>query len=94
MAFTQANAIVNIIKNQLGLNEKTYTVIRVWDKEIGPMSKYASLAAVKKGKLIVEVSSSSVFQEMTLRKTDIIKKINQYFGKEKVVKDIKFELKK
>lgn len=94
MAFTQANEIVNLIKKQLGLDEKIYTVIQVWDKEVGPLSKFAELEAINKGQLIVEVSSSSVFQEMSLRRKELINKINQHFGKEKVVKGIKLRLKK
>ena len=94
MTFTPASELVNLIKRQLGLDEKMYTVIKVWDKELGPLAKFATLEAINKGQLIVEVTSSSVFQEMSLRKKELVGKINQHFGKEKVVKGIKLRLKK
>jgi hypothetical protein len=94
MALVESNKIVEAIKSSLGLNEKMYTVIQVWDKELGALAKFATLEAIHKGQLIVEVTSSPVFQEMSFRKKEIINKINQHFGKERVVKSIKLKLKK
>ena len=94
MALVQSDKIVEEIKRSLGLNEKMYAVIKIWDKELGALSKFAKLEAIHKGQLIVEVTSSPVFQEMSLRKKEIINKINQHFGKERVVKSIKLKLQK
>jgi hypothetical protein len=94
MVFTPANDIINLLKRQLGLDENTYAVMQIWERELGPLAKYAELVAFQKRQLIVEVASSVHLQEMTLRRRDLINKINQYFGREKVVKDIKLRLKK
>ncbi len=93
MPFSSSNELISSIKKQLGLEEKTYSVMRAWDKEFAPVLSYAELVGIQKGELIIEVLSSVHFQELSLRKNEIIKKINQYAGKEKVVKGIKIRLK-
>jgi hypothetical protein len=94
MAFTTANDIIAILKQQLGLDEKTYAIMQIWERELGPLAGSAQLVGFYKRQLLVEVASSVHLQEMTLRRRDLINKINQYFGREKVVKDIKLRLKK
>lgn len=83
-----------LLKKQLGLDEKTYAVLKIWEKEMGPQMKYAALAGIKKGVLMVEVDSSVHLQEMTLRRRDLIRKINQHFGGAKVVTGMQVKLKK
>jgi hypothetical protein len=94
MAFIPADEIVNLLKKQLGLDENYFTVLRIWEKEIRPFACNAELSGFSKGRLVVEVASSVHFQELTLRKRELINKLNQYFGARKVVKDIKVQLKK
>lgn len=81
-----------LLRRQLGLDETTCAVMRVWEKEFVPQFPYARLEGVKKNQLIIEVQSSVQFQEMTLRRRELVKKINQYFGGAKAVKDIKVVL--
>ncbi|OGS03865.1 MAG: hypothetical protein A2204_05665 [Elusimicrobia bacterium RIFOXYA1_FULL_47_7] len=93
MALVFAGNILDAIKKQLGLDEKIHVIMQAWEKELGAMSKDAELVAVHKGTLLVEVASSAHFQELSLRKRELINKLNQYFGKEKFVKAIKIKLK-
>ncbi|MCX5782289.1 MAG: DciA family protein [Elusimicrobia bacterium] len=93
MPFSSSSDIISLIKKQLGLDEKTFSVMKAWDKEFAPIFSYAELVGLQKGELIIEVLSSVHFQELALRRNEIINKINQYAGKEKVVKGIKIKLK-
>jgi predicted nucleic acid-binding Zn ribbon protein len=65
----------------------------IWEKEVGGLSRHAKVSGIRKGVLIVDVSSSAHMQELTARKRDVITRINQHFGGKKVVKNIKLELK-
>lgn len=94
MSFVPADEIINVLKKNLGLDEKTYALFKIWEKELGSLSKSAEIAGLKNGRLVVEVASSAHFQELTLRKRELTKKINQYFGSEKFIKEIKLKLKK
>lgn len=93
MVFTFGGLIIESLKKQLGLDEKFTTVIKIWDDVLGPLAKDAQLVGIKRGQLLVDVTSSAHFQELTLRRREIISKINQYFGKEAVVKDIRLRIK-
>jgi hypothetical protein len=94
MGFSTAHDILGALQRQLGLNEDMYTVLQVWEKELGPLAQQVTLAAIKKGDLIVEVASSAHLQEMTMRRRDLVRKLNQYFGNRQVVSGIKLRLKK
>ena len=93
MAFKSSAAIVEILKQQLGLNEDMLTVLKIWDNELGHLSKHAAIAGFKKGQVFVDVTSSACMQELIIRKKELMKNINQRFGEKKVVKDIKLKLK-
>jgi predicted nucleic acid-binding Zn ribbon protein len=92
VGFLSSQEIIKSVKKQIGLDEKIHVVFAVWDKELGSLAKGARIEWIKNGQLIVKVSSSAHLQELTLMRKSLIKKINQYFGKEKVVKYIKLNL--
>jgi len=93
MAFSQSSEIITLLKKQLGLSEDSDLVLKVWDKEFAPMFSFAELVGLKDGHLVIEVLSSVHFQELALRRNEIASKINQYIGKDNVVKGIKIKLK-
>jgi len=93
MALRPSSEIIDVIKQQLGLNEDFLTVIKLWDNVLGSLAKHAVITGYKKGQVFVDVSSSAHMQELILRKKELMRKINQYFGTKKVVKDIKLKLK-
>ncbi len=85
---------MNVVKRQLGLDDETLAIIKIWDKELGPLAKKVQLVGVKSGVLLVEAAASAYIQEVTMRRNEILKKINQNFGPNaKVVKQIKVFLK-
>jgi hypothetical protein len=93
VALEPSGGIIEKIKRQLGLDENTHTVFMVWEKELGPLAGGVRLIGFKDGKLMAEADSNVHLQEITLRRKDIIKKINQHFGNTKVVTGIRLRLK-
>jgi hypothetical protein len=94
MSLKASSEIIEVLKHQLGLNEDFITVLKVWEKELGPIASKVEIAGFKKGQIFVDVVSSVYMQELIIRKKELLKKLNQYFGGKKVVKDIKLQLKK
>lgn len=94
MAFTSSEKIVSSLKKKLCLNENIIAITKIWDKELGQLAKNVVLEGMQNGYLIVGAKSSSHFQEINLQKRKITNKINQYFGKEKIVKGIKARIKR
>ncbi|MGA2090744.1 MAG: DUF721 domain-containing protein [Endomicrobiales bacterium] len=92
MGFTEPRVIIEALRAQLGLDENISTVIAIWEREMGAQSRHVKLAGFKKGQLIVDVSSTAHMQEISLRRREIINKINQYFGGKKIVTCIKVQL--
>jgi hypothetical protein len=91
--FISSGDIIEKVKRQLGLDEKTDAVFKIWEKELGPLAAGVKLIGIKDGRLMAEAESNVHLQEITLRRREFIRKINQYFGNVKVIKGIKISLK-
>ncbi len=62
--------------------------LEVWKEIIGKqLQNYVTEAKMKKGRLLIKVKSAPLRNELSYKKTDLIKKINTKLGKE-VVKEI------
>jgi predicted nucleic acid-binding Zn ribbon protein len=92
MAFNRSEEIIQALRRQLGLTDDLFVAAQIWEKELGALAPAARVVAIKKGVLIVEVASSAHFQELNLRKRSLVEKINQYFGRHKVVKDVRLQV--
>ena len=92
MALEPTAGIIEILKKQLGLDEDLMALAQIWEREAGSLAKYAKVLGIRRGQLIVDVSSSAHMQELAARKKNIIKNINQHFGAKKIIKDIKIQL--
>lgn len=93
MVLTPAQDIIGGLAKRLGLDEKIAAVFKIWDRELGALAKHLKVAGIQNGMLVVEAGSSAHMQEGMLRRREIIKKINQHFPGEKVIKTIKIKLK-
>ena len=66
-------------------------VLEVWDTLIGSnLQKYVTDSKVYKGKLFIKLKSSTLRNEFSYKKTDLIKEINSRLGK-KIIEDIIFK---
>jgi hypothetical protein len=90
MSLTRSVEIISLLKKKLGLNEDFFTVRKIWEKEIGIDS--IEIVGYKSGTIFVQTESSVASFELTARKKEIIKKLNQYIGSSKI-KNIKIEIK-
>lgn len=87
-----AEAIDGLVR-ELGLRGrlKEYDAVLRWDEAAGPhIAKVTSAEKIQRGVLTVRVSNATWRYELTMRKQDLVAKINALLGEE-VVKDIRFQ---
>jgi len=84
-----SSVIRKILKNpKLSRRLDEIRIIEIWDEIIGKnLQKYVIDSKVYKGKLYIKLKSSTLRNEFTYQKSDLIRQINQRFGK-KVIEDI------
>ncbi|GHT44076.1 hypothetical protein AGMMS49921_13270 [Endomicrobiia bacterium] len=78
MVWTQAVETINLLGKRLGFYEVFFTVEKVWKREVGIDG--VEIAGYENGVIFTKTFSSVANYELTLRKNEIIKKLNQYFG--------------
>ena len=82
--------ILEPIKKMLGLDEDFFTIMKVWNKEIGIDS--VELCGYKDGTIFAQTQYNAAINEILIRKKEIINKLNQYLGGAKI-KNIKVSVK-
>jgi len=78
---------------QLGIKKKLreQDAFVVWDQAVGErIAKVATPTRMLRGTLLVSVKSGAWRNELSMRKQEIIRRINELVGDE-VLKDIKFQ---
>ena len=86
-----AAVLKKVLKNK-GWEKKVreHRVFEVWEDEVGgPIAENTMPKSVSRGVLFVIAKSSVWVQELTLKKPEILKRLNQRLGGE-LIKDIKF----
>jgi|TARA_B110000495_G_scaffold85607_1_gene73750 hypothetical protein len=89
---TLSSLIRKILKNpKLSERLDNLDVLEVWNDIIGSnLQKYVTDSKVYKGKLFVKLKSSTLRNEFSYKKTDLIKQINSRIGKRLII-DIIFK---
>ena len=90
MSWTQAEEIISLLKKKLGLDEDFFVIRRIWEKEIGING--VEISGYKDGTIFAQTQSSAASFELTTRKKEIIRKLNQYISSSKI-KNIKVKIK-
>ena len=88
---TAVSSVIETIKQEIGLGEDFFIISKVWEKEAGAQN--AQLCGFKNGIIYAQTSYSAALNDITLRKKEIINKLNQYLS-EKKIKNIKIEITK
>lgn len=86
------DAALQILVENLGIAKKLheYDVITLWSRIVGEqISRVATAQRIENGILFVSVSSSSWRAELTMRRNEIMRKINETMGQQ-VVREIRF----
>lgn len=86
-----AQNLVNGYLKKVGFDPERYAAFDVWDSLLGNMASHARAVGIRGGKIHVEVDSSVHLQELTLRKKEILRKLNGYLGRQKI-KDVLFKI--
>ena len=81
-----------ILKNpKLSKRLDNIKIIDIWNELIGSnLEKYVLDSKVYKGKLYIKLKSSTLRNEFTYKKSELLKQINNRFGKQ-VIDDIVFK---
>ena len=89
---TLSSLIRKILKNpKLSERLDNLDVLEVWNDIIGSnLQKYVTDSKVYKGKLFIKLKSSTLRNEFSYKKTDLIKQINSRIGKRLII-DIIFK---
>jgi hypothetical protein len=87
--FSRAGAILEIVKKELGIDIDYSVLLKVWENEIYPNK--ASICGYRKGNILAETDSAAAVNDIATRKKQIINKINQFLGSQKI-KNIKVKI--
>jgi hypothetical protein len=70
-----------------GLSANLALLERAWESELGAWAGMARIAALDNFSLVIEARSPAALQELTLRRRELLRRINGYF-KDPFVKSI------
>jgi hypothetical protein len=70
---------VNDVCRRLGLSQELALVEKAWEAEMGGWSRLAQLVAIDRFSLVVEVTSSPALQELSLRRKELLRRLNRHF---------------
>ncbi|MDR1511723.1 MAG: hypothetical protein LBS15_03010 [Endomicrobium sp.] len=90
MSWTPSEEIINLLREQLGLDDVFFTLEKVWDREVG--IEGVEITGYKNGTIFARTQSSVANYEITIRKGEIVKRLNQYISGQKI-KNIKISIK-
>ena len=87
-----SNVMRKILKNpKLSKRLDNIKIIEIWNELIGSnLQKYVLDSKVYNGKLFIKLKSSTLRNEFTYKKSELLKQINKSFGK-KIIDDIIFK---
>ena len=87
-----SNVMRKILKNpKLSKRLDNIKIIEIWNELIGSnLQKYVLDSKVYNGKLFIKLKSSTLRNEFTYKKSELLKEINKSFGK-KIIEDIIFK---
>lgn len=85
-----AKDLIAAVLAKTGFRTGDFPVFEAWDRAVGPDAGKARAVGLKNGRLFVEVDSPVRTHGLTLRKRELLKKINAAFGGSAPVSDIIF----
>ena len=78
MALAGIGHTLSSLSKKLGLTADLLILERAWQEEVGRLGEFAKIAALDHSTLVVEVDSSVVMQELSLRRRELVRKINKH----------------
>jgi len=68
--------------HQLGLSENLSLLDEAWEAELGGLSRIARIVALDRSSLVVETDSASAVQEISLRRKELVRRLNRHLPEE------------
>jgi len=88
-SFTKSDKIVELLLKKYGLDEIDFSLYDIFENEIGSdLGKYVQMVGKKGKSLLVKIENSVYHQEFLMRKKEILRRINDCYGKE-IIEDIR-----
>jgi hypothetical protein len=78
MALAPISQEVHSISQKLGLSSDLNMIDRAWALEIGALQDVARIVALDHATLVIEVDSHAVMQEVSLRRKELVRKLNRH----------------
>jgi hypothetical protein len=66
------------LSQKLGLSSDLLILESAWEREIGGMREFARIVALDNSSLVIEVDSAAVMQELSLRRKELVRKLNRH----------------
>jgi hypothetical protein len=66
------------LSQKIGLSADLLILESAWEREIGGMREFARIAALDHASLVIEVDSAVVMQEISLRRKELVRKLNKH----------------
>ena len=79
MGLSHIESGVQRITEQMGLSENLAQLDRAWESELGGVAKLARIVALDRSSLVVEADSSPAMQEISLRRKELVRRLNKHF---------------
>ncbi len=79
MALASLSSDVQKFSKKLGLSTDLTLIEHAWNLEVGRIGESARIAAMDNACLVIEVDSHSAMQELSLRRREIVRKLNKHF---------------
>ncbi len=76
---------------KIGITHHLTLLDHAWTSELGALARRARIVAVDHAALVVDVDSSTAMQELTLRRPELLRRVNRYF-KDPFLKHIHFRM--
>ena len=82
MGLSHVERGVQRITEQLGLSENLAQLDRAWESELGGVARLARIVALDRSSLVVEADSAPAMQEISLRRKELVRRLNRHFPEE------------
>ncbi len=78
MALAPIAQEVYTFSKKLGLSTDLAMIEHAWSLEVGGLREFARIVALDNASLVIEVDSHTVMQELSLRRRELVRKLNKH----------------
>ena len=82
MALAHIESGARALTRQLGLSDNLAMLDRAWESEVGGLARLARILALDRNALVVEADSAPAMQEISLRRKELVRRLNRHFQEE------------